>query len=319
MNINNTINASISPFYLKKASPNYRFVPVDPEADRVNSQQNNSTKTPPVELNLSNDALAFQQQVNTERVVQAEADILKELVYDNPDDTKESDFDSEEDGANSELEKIEKIRAIEDSHNNGPHAEENEDDKSKTDDSGEQEKAASSELTEEELKEVEDLKQRDQEVRTHEQAHLAAAGPYSRGGIHYDMQTGPDHNNYAVGGHVNIDVSEESTPEKTIAKMKVVQRSALAPAEPSPQDYKVANKAAATEAKARQELAEELQEKGKPDEIDPGTTKDASAEGSNSEVEKSQQEIANNKSKIKAFSQFEPGKLDYRQQINIVA
>ena len=229
MNINNTINASISPFYLKKQAPVYRFVEVDPQAESVKPQQNKPTTTPPVELNLSDEALAYQQQVTNDRLVQAEQSIIKEVIYDNSEDSKEVDPETEEDSANDELEKIENIKAIEDSQN-GPHAEENEDDKDKTDDSGE--KATSTELSEEELEEVEELKQRDQEVRTHEQAHLAAAGPYSRGGIHYDMQRGPDNNNYAVGGHVNIDVSEESTPEKTIAKMQVVQRSALAPAEP---------------------------------------------------------------------------------------
>ena len=67
-------------------------------------------------------------------------------------------------------------------------------------------------LNEQDQQKVRELKKRDQEVRTHEQAHVAAGGQYIQGGIHYDYQRGPDGQKYAVGGHVNIDTSEESTP-----------------------------------------------------------------------------------------------------------
>ncbi|WP_052501391.1 putative metalloprotease CJM1_0395 family protein [Thiomicrospira microaerophila] len=105
------------------------------------------------------------------------------------------------------------------------------------------------------------LKSRDQEVRTHEQAHLAAAGPYARGGISYDYQTGPDGQKYAVGGSVGIDTSPVSgDPEATIQKMMVVQRAALAPAQPSAQDFKVASQASQMQAQARAELQAERME-----------------------------------------------------------
>ena len=68
-------------------------------------------------------------------------------------------------------------------------------------------------MTEQEQTEVEKLKVRDREVCTHEQAHVAAGGQYVRGGIKYDFQREPDGRNYAVGSHVNIDVSEAETPE----------------------------------------------------------------------------------------------------------
>jgi hypothetical protein len=114
-------------------------------------------------------------------------------------------------------------------------------------------------LTEDEQKEVEKLKARDREVRTHEQAHVAAGGQYVRGGINYEFQRGPDGRNYAVGGHVNIDVSEAETPEATVVKMQQVKRAALAPAEPSGADRAVAAAAAQKEQQARSEMLEERQ------------------------------------------------------------
>ncbi len=120
--------------------------------------------------------------------------------------------------------------------------------------------ASGEELNTEEEKEVEKLKQRDREVRTHEQAHVAAGGQYVRGGIKYEYQKGPDGRNYAVGGHVNIDVSEAETPERTIVKMQQVKRAALAPAEPSGADRSVAAVAAQKEQQARADILKERQE-----------------------------------------------------------
>jgi hypothetical protein len=54
---------------------------------------------------------------------------------------------------------------------------------------------------------------------------------------------------------VPIDVSEEKDPEATIRKMEIVRAAALAPADPSPQDLRVAQLATIKELKARQELA----------------------------------------------------------------
>ena len=55
-------------------------------------------------------------------------------------------------------------------------------------------------LTEEQQQEVAELKSRDREVRSHEQAHLAAAGPYASGAPSFTYQEGPDGRRYAVGG-----------------------------------------------------------------------------------------------------------------------
>ncbi|MEM9177228.1 MAG: putative metalloprotease CJM1_0395 family protein [Myxococcota bacterium] len=110
------------------------------------------------------------------------------------------------------------------------------------------------ELTPEEQEEVTRLKKRDAEVRAHENAHKAAAGRHARGGPTYEYERGPDGRRYAVGGEVQIDTSPvPNDPDATILKMRQVRRAALAPAEPSPQDRRVASEAAQQEAAARQE------------------------------------------------------------------
>jgi len=114
-------------------------------------------------------------------------------------------------------------------------------------------------LTEDERKEVDELKQRDQEVRRHEQAHVAAAGRYANGGPQFEFTTGPDGRQYATGGHVSIDVSPANTPEATIQKAQVIRRAALAPAEPSGQDRAVANAASNLERDARRQIQEARQ------------------------------------------------------------
>lgn len=115
-------------------------------------------------------------------------------------------------------------------------------------------------LSEEEQQEVNELKSRDAEVVAHEQAHKAVAGALSPGPIHYDYTRGPDQVNYRSGGHVNINTSEGRTPEETLSKAAIIQRAALAPAEPSGQDRAVAAEAAQMAAKARQEISEKRSE-----------------------------------------------------------
>lgn len=117
------------------------------------------------------------------------------------------------------------------------------------------------ELTPEEKKQVEALKKRDREVRLHEQAHLAAAGAHARGGPSFSYQQGPDGKQYAVGGEVPIDLSPiEGNPHATIQKAETLQRAALAPADPSGTDRRVAAQAATLAIKARQEIAQQSQE-----------------------------------------------------------
>lgn len=109
-------------------------------------------------------------------------------------------------------------------------------------------------LNEVELRQVQQLKQRDTEVRTHEQAHLSTAGQYAAGGPSFSYQTGPNGKRYAVGGSVPIDMKEASTPAATMMKMRTVKRAALAPANPSAADRQIAARASMQEMKAMQEL-----------------------------------------------------------------
>jgi len=108
-------------------------------------------------------------------------------------------------------------------------------------------------LTEGEIQQVREMKQRDREVRAHERAHMAAGAGLVKGGATFSMQRGPDDRMYAVGGEVSIDTSSEKDPEATIRKMQQVKRAALAPADPSSTDRAVAARAGQIEAQARQE------------------------------------------------------------------
>jgi len=109
-------------------------------------------------------------------------------------------------------------------------------------------------LTPEEEAQVDKLKERDQEVRAHEQAHALVGGQYA-GAPTYDYQTGPDNRQYAVGGEVKIDTAPvPGDPAATIDKMDIVIKAALAPAEPSGQDRAVASQAAQKRTEAQTEL-----------------------------------------------------------------
>lgn len=115
---------------------------------------------------------------------------------------------------------------------------------------------AKTQLTEAELAVVRELKQRDQKVRQHEMAHLMTSGGLAQGGPNYTYQKGPDGQNYAIGGHVNLDISPGTTPEETLQKAQTIQAAATAPADPSSQDRSIAAKASQMAMKARMELAQ---------------------------------------------------------------
>ncbi len=97
------------------------------------------------------------------------------------------------------------------------------------------------------------LKQIEQKVIAHEQAHKAAGGELA-GPIHYRYTVGPDGKRYIVGGEVPIKIHKGKTPEETIKIAQQVRAAALAPADPSPQDLMVAQKATVLEMQARVEL-----------------------------------------------------------------
>lgn len=130
-------------------------------------------------------------------------------------------------------------------------------------------------LSKEQEAQVRQLKQRDAEVRAHEQAHAAVGGAYASA-PQYTYTKGPDGKKYATGGEVQIDASPERTPEATIRKMDIVIRAALAPAEPSSQDRAVARQAQQQRLEAQQQLLEQ-REAERQERTAPGETEEAGA------------------------------------------
>lgn len=105
------------------------------------------------------------------------------------------------------------------------------------------------------------LKTADAQVRAHEAAHLAAGGGVVTGGASFTYERGSDGKMYAVGGEVPIDAGEAGTPEATIAKARQIVAAAMAPADPSPQDYRVAASALIMEMQAKTEMMRDAQDK----------------------------------------------------------
>lgn len=134
-------------------------------------------------------------------------------------------------------------------------------------------------LTAAEQEQVEKLEARDREVRTHEQAHVAAGGSHVLGGPSYQYQTGPDGKQYAIGGEVQIDVSPvPGDPQATIAKAQTIRAAALAPASPSAQDRAIAAKASQMEQQAQAEL-QQLRQSAAAESTDPVDDEQATATG----------------------------------------
>ncbi|WP_179105689.1 putative metalloprotease CJM1_0395 family protein [Vreelandella utahensis] len=124
---------------------------------------------------------------------------------------------------------------------------------------------------------VQELRSRDQEVRQHEQAHQVVGGQYA-GAPTYTYQRGPEGQLYAVGGQVSIDTSPiPDDPEATISKMQTVRSAALAPAEPSPQDLRVAQEATRQLLQAQSELRSSRQEEGGSSDDGPQSTPETQA------------------------------------------
>jgi len=112
-------------------------------------------------------------------------------------------------------------------------------------------------LTPEEQRRVAELRQIDRNVRAHEAAHLAAGFGVVTSGARYGYTRGPDGKDYATSGEVAIDTSREQKPQQNIDKGQRIQAAALAPRDPSPQDYRVAAIGARLAAEGRAELARE--------------------------------------------------------------
>ena len=84
------------------------------------------------------------------------------------------------------------------------------------------------------------MKKNYREIYAHESAHKSAGGSLA-GSIVIEKNS----DGIPVGGHVNIKMPalNPENPQKTIDDANTVIRSAMAPSDPSGQDYKVASKA----------------------------------------------------------------------------
>ena len=101
---------------------------------------------------------------------------------------------------------------------------------------------------------IRSLESRDKEVRNHERAHASVGGSLT-GAPTYAYETGPNGKKYAVAGEVSVDLTPvPGDPQETIAKMNKVQAAALAPANPSSQDIRVAATASSIILEAQAEL-----------------------------------------------------------------
>jgi len=108
--------------------------------------------------------------------------------------------------------------------------------------------------------EIKQLKERDREVRAHEQAHAAVGGAIA-GSPSFGYSKGPDGVLYAVSGEVSISTSSVAgDPQATLQKSQKIIAAANAPAQPSAQDRAVAAQAAQMASQARVEIVELRQE-----------------------------------------------------------
>ena len=129
------------------------------------------------------------------------------------------------------------------------------------------------ELSREEQRIVAELQAADTNVRAHEAAHMAAGGGLTSPAS-YTYERGPDNKMYAVAGEVGISTSQGNTPQESLNKAQTIRRAALAPADPSPQDLKVAAQAASMEMSARVQI---MQEKMAQNSQNPNNSNEASA------------------------------------------
>lgn len=112
------------------------------------------------------------------------------------------------------------------------------------------------ELSQEEQRLVNELQAADTNVRAHEAAHMAAGGGLTSPAS-YTYERGPDNKMYAVAGEVGISTGGGNTPQESLNKAQTIRRAALAPADPSPQDLKVAAQATSMEMSARAQIMAE--------------------------------------------------------------
>ena len=125
-----------------------------------------------------------------------------------------------------------------------------------TGDSPKTQASQASEYTPSEQRRIAELARIDARVRAHELAHINVGRDLITSGPSYEYTYGPDGKRYAVAGEVGIDTSPEQEAQANIDKGQHIQAAALAPADPSPQDYAVATTGKELEALGRSEMHE---------------------------------------------------------------
>ena len=176
---------------------------------------------------------------------------------------------------------------------------------SAVDEAGEKTSGAAGELSEEEERRVEELAKTDRKVRQHEQAHMAAGGALVTSGASYEYETGPDGKRYAVGGEVGISLAEGRTPEETLQRARQIRAAALAPADPSAQDRRIAAAAGQMEMRAMQEIAAQRMEESKQD--DGAATPRVSASGAEENADAGAAYLAGIQAYQQMLGALEPG------------
>ena len=130
------------------------------------------------------------------------------------------------------------------------------------------ERVSQDRLTPQEQAQLRELQARDQEIRQRELARQVVGGQYT-GQPNLSFERGPDGQRYAVSGDVPIDSAPvPDDAQATIEKMRVVRVAALASANPSPEDVRLALSAmqamqeaqAQVRAERQQELSQSLEQ-----------------------------------------------------------
>ena len=103
------------------------------------------------------------------------------------------------------------------------------------------------------------LQARDAKVRSHETAHIMAAGGQAHGTPTYIYQTGPDGRRYAIGGSVNISMLKTGDAEHDARQARTAYRAAMATGEPSPHDMQAAMRARLREMEAAASLRNDVE------------------------------------------------------------
>jgi len=86
---------------------------------------------------------------------------------------------------------------------------------------------------------LEKFKNKDAEIRTHEQAHATIG--HTTTPISYNYQEGPDGKMYAVGGSVRLDTSIPNDPKAAAFKLDMLQKAAMGPTDLSGADTAIAS------------------------------------------------------------------------------